>query len=377
MKLTVEQSHLAAAVGYAARSLPARPPIPVLAGLLLDATDDRLRVSAFDYEVSADTSAPATVTENGRALISGRLLSDIIGTVRGDVHLELTGARMLLKAGAARFTLPTLPLEEYPALPDPGATAGTLAGPALAGPALAETVAQVASAVSKDEALPILTGIGLRHDSKAGTLTLYATDRYRFAVRTLAWKDADLPDGTAVIPAKALADATKATADDTTVDIALPTGNSGLFVVRSENHTTTIRALEGELPKYESLFPTEFAATATVEIAALKAAAQRVALVSTKKESPIKLTFSADGPLVLEGGTSDDAQAVDNVDVNLDGGELSIAFNPTFLIDGLNALNAESVQFQFVSATKPAVMRGAGTDDQALRYLLMPIRLTG
>ncbi|MFF7139419.1 DNA polymerase III subunit beta [Streptomyces sp. NPDC008196] len=372
MKLTVEQSHLAAAVGYAARSLPARPPIPVLAGLLLDATDDRLRVSAFDYEVSADTGCPATVTENGRALISGRLLSDIIGTVRGDVHLELTGARMLLRAGAARFTLPTLPLEEYPALPDPGATAGTLAGPALA-----EAVAQVACAVSKDEALPVLTGIGLRHDSKAGTLTLYATDRYRFAVRTLAWKDADLTDCTAVIPAKALTDATKATAEDTTVDLALPTGSSGLFVVRSENHTTTIRALEGELPKYESLFPTEFAATATVEIAALKAAAQRVALVASKKESPIKLTFSTDGTLVLEGGTSDDAQAVDNVDVNLEGDELSIAFNPTYLIDGLNALSAESVQFQFVSPTKPAVLRGAGTDDQALRYLLMPIRLTG
>ncbi|MET9819766.1 hypothetical protein [Streptomyces sp. NPDC006355] len=189
MKLTVEQGHLAAAVGYAARSLPARPPVPVLAGLLLDATGDRLRVSAFDYEVSADTIARATVTENGRALISGRLLADIIGTVRGDVHLELTGSRMLLRAGAARFTLPTLPLEEYPALPDPGATAGTLAGPALA-----EAVAQVACAVSKEEALPTLTGVGLRHDSKAGTLTLYATDRYRFAVRTLAWKEADLAD---------------------------------------------------------------------------------------------------------------------------------------------------------------------------------------
>jgi DNA polymerase-3 subunit beta len=114
-----------------------------------------------------------------------------------------------------------------------------------------------------------------------------------------------------------------------------------------------------------------------VEIAALKAAAQRVALVSTKKESPIKLTFSADGTLVLEGGTSDDAQAVDNVDVDLEGSELSIAFNPSYLIDGLNALSAESVRFEFVSPTKPAVMRGAGTEDQALRYLLMPVRLSG
>ncbi|MFL4953289.1 DNA polymerase III subunit beta [Streptomyces sp. MMS24-I31] len=371
MKLTIEQAHLAAAVGYAARSLPARPPVPVLAGILLDAQEERLRLSAFDYEVSADTAVPATVTEDGRALVSGRLLSDIVGTVRGDVHLELTGPRMVLKAGSARFTLPTLPLEEYPALPDPGAAAGTLAGPAFA-----DAVAQVACAVSKEESLPTLTGIGLRHDSEAGTLTLYATDRYRFAVRTLAWKDADLADCTAVIPAKALTDATKAAADETTVDLALPHANSGLFSLRSEHHTTTIRALEGELPKYETLFPDEFAHEATVEIAALKAAAQRVALVSTR-EAPIKLTFTADSTLVLEGGSSDDAQAVDNVSTSLEGGELSIAFNPSYLIDGLNAIDAESVHFQFVSATKPAVMRGAGSDDQALRYLLMPVRLSG
>ncbi|MFI9176151.1 DNA polymerase III subunit beta [Streptomyces lincolnensis] len=371
MKLTVEQAHLAAAVGYTARSLPARPPVPVLAGILLDATGERLRVSAFDYEVSADTAVPATVTETGRALISGRLLSDIVATVRGDVTLELTGPRMVLKAGSARFTLPTLPIEEYPALPDPGASAGTLAAPALA-----EAVTQVACAVSREEALPTLTGIGLRHSSKAGTLTVYATDRYRFAVRDLAWKDADLADCTAVIPAKAFTDATKAAADDSTVDIALPGETSGLLSLRSEHHTTTIRALEGELPKYETLFPTEFAHEATVEIAALKTAAQRVALVSSR-EAPIKLTFTADGTLVLEGGTADDAQAVDNVDTSLAGGELSIAFNPTYLVDGLNALDAESVHFQFVSATKPAVMCGAGSDDRALRYLLMPVRLSG
>ncbi|WP_217208908.1 DNA polymerase III subunit beta [Streptomyces sp. AC550_RSS872] len=372
MKLTIEQTDLAAAVGYAARSLPARPPVPVLAGILLDAQHERLRVSAFDYEVSADTAVPATVTENGRALISGRLLSDIVSTVRGTVSLELHGPRMLLKAGSARFTLATLPLEEYPALPDPGATVGTLAGPAFA-----EAVAQVACAVSKDQALPVLTGIGLRHDKKAGTLTLYTTDRYRFAVRTLAWKDADLPDCTAVIPAGALQDASKASADDTTIDLALPTANSGLLTVRGAHHTSTIRALEGELPKYETLFPTEFEHEATVEIAALKAAVQRVALVSTKKEAPIRLTFGGDGTLVLEGGTSVDAQAVDNVTTTLEGGELSIAFNPSFLIDGLNALGTQSVQFQFTSPTKPAVLRGHDSDDQALRYCLMPVRLTG
>ena len=129
MKLTIDHTAFAAAVSYAVRSLPARPPVPVLAGLLLDASSSRLRVSAFAYEISADTTAAATVTETGRALVSGRLLSDIVGTVRGDVHLELRGPRLVLKAGSARFILPTLPLDEYPALPEPGTITGTSTAP--------------------------------------------------------------------------------------------------------------------------------------------------------------------------------------------------------------------------------------------------------
>ncbi|MFB7030947.1 MULTISPECIES: DNA polymerase III subunit beta [unclassified Streptomyces] len=371
MKLTIDHADLAAAVGYAARTLPSRPPAPVLAGLLLDAGDERLRIRAFDYEVSADTTAPATITTPGRALVPGRLLADITATLRGAVHLDLDGPRLTLRAGSARFTLPLLPLEEYPTLPEPGDVTGTLSAPAFA-----EAVAQVACAVSREEALPVLTGVSLRHDHEAGTLTLSATDRYRYAVRTVPWKDSTLPDTGAVIPGRALLDAVKAVADDATVDLALPVGSNGLFALRGEQHTTTIRVLDGELPKYASLFPTEFAHTATVEIAALKAAVQRVALVSPKKDGPVRLTFAGDGTLVLESGSGDDAQALDAVDTALDGAELTISFNPAFLLDGLSVLTAESVTFGFTSSTKPAVLRGHGSDDQALRYLLMPIRQT-
>ncbi|MGA4980191.1 DNA polymerase III subunit beta [Streptomyces cinereoruber] len=370
MKLVIDHADLAAAVGYAARTLPSRPPDPVLAGLILDAGSEHLRVRAFDYEVSADTSVPATVTTPGRALVPGRLLADITAALRGNVHLALDGTRLSLRAGSARFSLPLLPLEEYPTLPEPGKVTGTLSAPAFA-----EAVAQVVCAVSREEALPVLTGVSLRHDHEAGTLTLSATDRYRYAVHTVPWKDAALPDTGAVIPDRAFRSVVKAVAGDATVDLVLPDGG-GLFALRGEQHTTTIRALDGELPKYASLFPTEFAHTATVEIAVLKAAVQRVALVSPKKDGPIRLTFAGDGTLVLESGSGDVAQALDAVDTALNGAELSIAFNPSFLLDGLSALTAESVTFGFTSPTKPAVLRGHGSDDHALRYFLMPIRQT-
>ena len=374
MKITVEHAALAAAVTYASRALPARPPVPVLAGLRLDANNGRLRVSGYDYEVSTDTSVAATVTKKGRALVSGRLLSDIVSRIQGDVHLELKGPRLVLRAGAARFTLHTLPFSEYPAFPEPGSPTGTLPGPTLA-----EAVAQVVCAVSKDDTLPFLTGIQLHHDQKAGTLTLAATDRYRFAVRTIPWKHCDLTaDHTALAPGKALLDAVKTAAADTTVDLTLAgvAGADSLFAVRGEHSTTTLRALDGALPTFKNLFPTKFQHTATVETAALKAAVHRVALVA-RKDSPVRLTFTHDSTLRLEAGTSDEAQAIDTVESPLEGDELTVAFNAIYLLDGLNAFTADTVDFHFVTPTKPALLRGRDTDDQALRYLLMPVRLNG
>ncbi|MFC8201474.1 DNA polymerase III subunit beta [Streptomyces sp. NPDC057298] len=322
------------------------------------------------------TDLAATVTEPGRALVSGRLLADNAARVRGPVQFQLAGPRLILSAGSARFTQPTLPIEEYPQLPEPGPASGTLPGGTFT-----EAVSQVACAVSNDTAVPSLAGISLVHDQDASTLTLTATDRYRFAVRTIAWKHCTLAaDHTALAPGKDLLDAAKAAADPTTLDLTLAgtADASGLFTLRDAHHTTTLRALEGELPAYNSLFPEEFAHTATVDIAPLKQAVQRVALVATRN-TPVRLTFTTDGTLVLEAGTSDEAQAVDNVTTALEGGDLNIAFNPGFLIDGLNALTteaAEAVDFHFTSPTRPAVLRGHASNDQGMRYALMPVRLT-
>ncbi len=270
--------------------------------------------------------------------------------VKGDVNIFVVGK-----------------LEEYPQLPEPGPASGTLPGDTFT-----EAVSQVACAVSNDTAVPSLAGISLAHDQGAGTLTLTTTDRYRFAVRTIGWKHCNLDaDHTALAPDKDLLDAAKAAAEAITLDLTLAgtPGASGLFTLRDAHHTTTLRALEGSLPAYSTLFPSEFAHAATVDIAPLKEAAQRVALVATGS-TPVRLTFTTDGTLVLEAGTSDEAQA----------GDLNLAFSPGFLIDGLNGLTteaAEAVDFHFTSSVKPAILRGRGSDEQGLRYALMPVRLTG
>ncbi|MFP5219512.1 MAG: DNA polymerase III subunit beta [Actinomycetes bacterium] len=399
MELRVERDALADAVTWTARSLPARPPMQVLLGLLLDASGpDGLEVSGFDYEVSSRVGLDATsgllgVGEPGRVLVPGRLLADIVRALPpAPVDLRLEGSRVVLTCGAARFTLPTLPVEDYPALPALPETAGSIDSDAFAA-----AVAQVAVAAGRDDTLPVLTGV--RVEIEDDTLTLAATDRYRLAVRTLAWSPA-VPglSTTALVPARTLADTAKALTGGPDVTLALTVSQTGTGGAtegmigfeggdpKSGARRTTSRLLEGEFPKYRSLLPSESAATAAVATPAFAEAVRRVALVAARN-APVRLTFTSDG-VVLEAGGADDASASEQLDCEWDStleadGPFSIAFNPGYLLDGLTAVDSDTTVLSFTGPTRPAVLTGrdaggdADTAPRDYRYLLMPVRLSG
>jgi DNA polymerase-3 subunit beta len=388
MELKVERDALADAVVWTARSLPARPPMQVLLGLLLEVGDEGLAVSAFDYEVSSRIELPATVAEAGRVLVPGRLLADIVRSLPAQpVELRLEGARVVLTCGAARFTLPTLPVEDYPALPDMPTTTGSLESSLFA-----DAVAQVAIAAGRDDTLPVLTGVRLEIEGEQ--LTLAATDRYRLAVRTLTWKP-EQPglSATALVPARTLAETAKALTGGTEVTLALSStgaGSGGDGMIGFEGgpagslRRTTSRLLEGEFPKYRSLLPSESSSVAEVSTLQLVEAAKRVALVAARN-APVRLGFSADG-LVLEAGGADDAQASERLECGWDGAEpLQIAFNPAYLLDGLAAVDSDTTTLSFTGPTRPAVLTGKRDGDAKgdlsatadYRYLLMPVRLSG
>jgi DNA polymerase-3 subunit beta len=384
MELRVERDALADAVVWTARSLPARPPMQVLLGLLLEVGDDGLAVSAFDYEVSSRIELPATVAESGRVLVPGRLLADIVRSLPAQpVDLRLEGARVVLTCGAARFTLPTLPVEDYPALPDMPTTTG-----ALESDVFAAAVGQVAIAAGRDDTLPVLTGVRLEIEGEQ--LTLAATDRYRLAVRTLTWRPEQTGlSVTALVPARTLAETAKALTGGAEVTLALSSGSgsAGEGMIGFEGgpagsrRRTTSRLLEGEFPKYRSLLPSESTSIAEVSTVQLVEAAKRVALVAARN-APVRLGFSADG-LVLEAGGADDAQASERLECGWEGAEpLQIAFNPGYLLDGLAAVDSDTTTLSFTGPTRPAVLTGKrdGSDVGAVadyRYLLMPVRLSG
>ncbi|MFP5021196.1 DNA polymerase III subunit beta [Pseudonocardia phyllosphaerae] len=385
MKFRVERDVLADAAAWVARSLPARPPVPVLGGVLIQSDGDegaeRLTVSGFDYETSARVELDATVGEPGRMLVSGRLLADITRALPSKpVDLVVDGARATINCGNSRFSLPTMPVEDYPQLPEMPQKAGSVSADALAA-----AVAQVAVASGRDDTLPMLTGIRL--EIEGSQLTLAATDRFRLAVRELEWVPEDPSISTAVlIPAKTLAEVAKTLSGSGTVDIALSAGD-GMLGLTGGGRRSTSRLLDAEFPRFRQLIPAEHTTAAELEVATLVEAIKRVSLVADRV-AQIRMEFGEDG-LRLAAGGDDVGSAEEELPCALDGNPLTIAFNPGYLLDALGALNTQRTQLTFTTPNRPALVRPVpppATDDAAeatppeksgYLHLLMPVRLPG
>jgi DNA polymerase-3 subunit beta len=376
VKIVLERDVLADAVAWTARALPARPAVPVLAGIRLQA-DENLVLSSFDYDVSAQATVPVTAEEPGSALVSGRLLAEISRSLPAKpVHITSEDGRAVLTCGSATFTLLTMPEEDYPALPEMPPAAGSIGSDAFA-----TAVSQSATAAGRDDTLPALTGV--RIEIAGDMLTLVSTDRYRLAVRELRWNPAR-PDLAAavLVPARALTETARSLTNGAEVAIALALpgedqGGDGMIGFEGAGRRTTTRLLGGEFPRVNALLPTTSNAAAMMSTATLTEAVKRVALVA-ERNTAVRLSFSA-GQLMLEAGTGDEAQAEEVLEADFEGDDLAIAFNPQYLLDGLAAIDSDTVRISFTEPGKPALFTGKPGPDGApeFRYLLMPIRLGG
>ena len=387
LKFRLVREDFADAVAWVARILPTRPTVPVLSGVLLTGSDAGLTISGYDYEVSAEVQVSAEIASPGSVLVSGRLLSDITRALPAKpVDVSVEGTRASLICGSARFSLPTMAVEDYPALPALPEDTGVISSELFA-----EAIGQVAVAAGRDDTLPMLTGI--RVEISGEKVVLAATDRFRLAVRELTWstESADI-EAAVLVPAKTLAEAAKAGADGSDVHLSLGAGSAvgkeGLLGIRSDGKRSTTRLLDAEFPKFRQLLPTEHTAVATIGVAELTEAIKRVALVADRG-AQVRMEF-ADDVLRLAAGADDVGRAEEDLPVAFSGDPLTIAFNPTYLTDGLGSLHSERVTFGFTTPSRPAVLRPAGEDYGSVGasgpfpaaqtdyvYLLMPVRLPG
>ncbi len=425
MKFRVERDVLGQAVSWTARALPTRPVVPVLAGLLLQAEGDQLRLSCFDYEVSARAAVQAEVGEPGAALVPGTLLAEIARNLpAADVEVSTTAEMVVLTCGSAEFTLVSLPLAEYPALPAVPDVAGSVDGGLLA-----TAAAQVGPAASRDDTLPMLTGVCLDFDGPV--LTLAATDRYRMSVRTIGWNPAD-PGArfSVLVPARTLAEVARTMAPGKPVTIAVSQPErddtrpaDGLICFEGAGRQLTARLIGAEFIRYEARFPAGFAASAELPAGPFTEAVRRVSLVADRGAA-VQLAFRRD-VVVIEAQSAGRAHAVETVPAQLDADDQVISFNPHYLLDGLAAAALTSqggpvdghaagrIRLQFTGPARPALItwlpgdrdahseshdagvaagngagsaaaassgRGDGGDPEgrpAFRYLVVPLRALG
>jgi DNA polymerase-3 subunit beta len=372
MKFVVERDALVDAVNWVSKSISNRPITTALLGIVIDAADE-ITLSGSDLESSAKAKFKAEISQKGKVLVPGRLLAEISRSLPAKpITFNLEGSRVLVSAGSAKFTLPTLPLVEYPTLPELPSASGSLKSDLFA-----NAVNQVAIAAGKDDSLPTLTGVFV--EINKNQITLAATDRYRLAVRELTWsaQDANI-ETTSLLRARTLADAAKSLIGSNQVTLAFAPSNTNEKLVGfiSDGKTMTSRVLDGSFPPFRHLLPNESTAEAVIEVAPFLDSVRRVALV-TDKTVPLRLNFS-NNTLQLEAGTGDEAQASEKLDINYKGENINIAFNPTFLTDGLNAINSAFVHIAFTGANKPAVLTGQSEATSApitnYKYLLMPMR---
>lgn len=377
MKFQVERDALADGVAWTAKGLPSRPSVPVLAGVMLRVADGTLHLSGFDYQVSSEASVPVHGDADGAALVSGRLLAEITKALPAKpVEVAAIEAHLEITCGSARFTLPTMPVEDYPSLPALPERAGTVDAAAFGA-----AVSQVALAAGRDETLPMMTGV--RVELNGPSLALLATDRYRLAIREIDWNpDHPQVSANALVPARTLADTAKTLGPlggELVIALAASgAGGEGMIGFAAGERRTTSRLLDGaNYPPVRNLFPTSHNAQARVPVAGLTEVVRRVSLVA-EKTTPVRLSFGPDG-VVVEAGGAEEARASEATEASFDGDEpMTLAFNPAYLLDGLGALDAPNAVFSFVEPGKPAVLAPAGDDGEIVpgyRYLIQPIRV--
>ena len=367
MKLTCAKDELAEKLQVAGRGVSTRTTVQILAGILLNAADGRLSLSATDMEISLRLSLEAQVEDEGAVVVPGRLLVDIVRLLpAGEVTISHRAEEGVVElvCGSASYRLNTYAAEDFPRLPEiDDASAFTVDKEAFV-----DTIARVSRSASRDESRPVLTGVLVRFESDK--LVMAATDSYRLSVKETALSDSPGREIEAIVPARALGELARiAQGEGETIQVGVQE-NQVVFGV--DDAWLTARRIDGQFPNYKQLLPESFEAEVTMPREELLDVVRRTSVLAQRK-SPLRLRFE-NGELTVSAQTQDVGEAHESLPVSYSGETLEIGFNAEFLRDGLESVNDENVRVKLISPLRPGLIHGESDD---FLYLIMPIRLAG
>ncbi|MDO4503165.1 MAG: DNA polymerase III subunit beta [Coriobacteriia bacterium] len=366
MKFSINKSELQNALSVVLKGVASRSTLPVLSGILIDAHGDELTFQATDLELSIQYDVVALVEEEGRAVLPGKLFSDIVKNLPDmAVTVEATDDSAVISCDASTFQIKALSADDFPGFPHVDVSQkievpfGTFAS----------MVRRVARVVSRDESRAIITGVLITLEGS--TLRMVATDSYRLAVTQTELPEAAAEDFSAVISGTFLSDIASLPKTEDPITLALAQNQ---IVVTYQSTVFINRRIEGNFPNYKQLLPSSYTTRATVDTHALQAAVKRASLMGPSGGA-VRISVDADGQvLTLSATTQDVGSAQETVPVSCDGESGEIAFNCGYMQEGLNSVETDQVYLDIQSSLKPGVLRAVGGEDYL--YLIMPVRIS-
>ena len=364
MKFHCERDVLDRAFSTARRAVSGRSGShPVLSGLHLELSGDCLAVTGSDGDLTIRVEAKVGGKKDGSVVLSAQLASDIVRSLdAGQVEFSAGDDGAALVAGRSDFSLRTMPTDEYPRFEEPGGDSVNLDAVMVS-----DALDQVVKAASLDDARPILTGVLMAAEEDG--LRFVATDSYRLAVRDLPGTEILGRDQTVLVPSRALDAVGRVLGDASSLTIRLGDRDASFTI---DDVQIVTRLIEGEFPNYRGLIPDSHPNALVVDRVAFLEAVRRVGIMA-RDATPVRLTMSADG-LELVAITQDVGQGRETMDAEYSGSDLTVAFNPEYLLDGLEVSPGDEVRLETVDSLKPAVLRSVGNDH--FLYLLMPVRVS-
>src|SRR5215208_5506736 len=350
MKFSLSRDNLLTGLQLAGRAISTRSTLPSLGGIQLEAGGGEVIVRATDMEMGLTLTLVGTSVESdGSLLLPGRLLVDVVRSLpTGDVQVAQRPEQrdVEITAGAASFHLRTLTAEDFPRLPEfEGAAASLPAGP------LAETIDRVARAASRDEVRPILTGVLISADGS--TLTMVATDSYRLSVKHTELESPVGDKLEANIPARALRELARIVGQDGAENVEISLSRNQV-VFRTDGVTLSSRLIEGQFPSWRQLIPESFDHEVRLPRTEMLEITRRISQLA-QRNAPLRLAFS-EGELTVAAETPEIGDASESVPAPYSGEPLEIAFNPQFLIDGIESVDGEELVLKLSSPLRPGLL---------------------
>ncbi len=363
MKIMTTKSVLLESINIVQKAVPSKTSLPILQGILFDAKNGNLRLTATDLEIGIETVAGVDVIEPGKAVISSRIIGDIVRKLPdSDIEIETMEKELVnIKSNGSNFEVFTLPYSEYPELP----VVRREKGITLKQNELKDMIRKTIFAVSSDEARPILTGV--LFDISGDRLTMAALDGFRMAVK---WNPIiNENDFRAVIPGKTLSEIGKIIGEkDEEASIFFSKNH---IQVKIENTIIISRLLEGEFINYKQIIPTEYKIKVKVSSNALMEACDRAALFAKdSSNNMIRIEINDDIMTIMSNSQSGNVR--EELGIQKEGNDIEIGFNATYLMDVLKVIEEEEITIDFTSNVSPSIIKPFNNEDYL--YLVLPAR---